>query len=180
MTDPTAPMLPQEIPVALRGGPEWDPERQAAMCREIAAALGFDSERGRMDVSIHPFTGGSHPADVRITTRYSADNWLEGLAGTIHDCGHAMYEQGRPASPAAGDLPAGEALGMAVHESQSLLWERMVAQGLPFWRWAASVVHRHFPHTKGCGPEDARICALQHMRATAHARYSTCCSAHVL
>ncbi len=153
-THPTAPMRPQEIPAALRGGPEWDPERQAAMCREIAAALGFDSERGRMDVSIHPFTGGSHPTDVRITTRYSADNWLEGLAGTIHECGHAMYEQGRPAGPAAGDLPAGEALGMAVHESQSLLWERMVAQGLPFWRWAAPVVHRHFPHTQGCSPED--------------------------
>ena len=54
-----------------RGGPEWDPAKQAEMCKEIAKEIGFDFDRGRMDVSVHPFTGGSHPSDVRITTRYS-------------------------------------------------------------------------------------------------------------
>lgn len=58
-----------EIPAALRGGPEWDPKKQDEMCREIAGAIGFDFGRGRMDVSVHPFTGGSHTSDVRITTR---------------------------------------------------------------------------------------------------------------
>lgn len=62
-----------------------------------------------MDVSVHPFTGGSHPTDVRITSRYSEDNWIEGMAGTIHECGHAMYEQGRPKDYT--DLPVSEALG---------------------------------------------------------------------
>jgi hypothetical protein len=49
--------------------------------------------RGRLDVSVHPFTGGSHPTDVRITTRYSSDLWLQGVSGTVHEVGHALYEQ---------------------------------------------------------------------------------------
>ena len=122
------------------------------MCKEIAGAIGFDFERGRMDVSVHPFTGGSHPSDVRITTRYSEDNWIEGIAGTIHECGHAMYEQGR--SHGQMDLPASQALGMATHESQSLLWERMVGQSRAFWIWVTPIVHKYFPHTKDCTPED--------------------------
>ena len=105
-----------------------------------------------MDVSVHPFTGGSHPSDVRITTRYSADNWIEGIAGTIHECGHAMYEQGRSSTHA--DLPVSEALGMATHESQSLLWERMVGQSRAFWVWATPIVHKYFPHTAECTAED--------------------------
>jgi carboxypeptidase Taq len=63
-----------------------------------------------------------------------------------------MYEQGRPTEHS--DLPVYEALGMATHESQSLLWERMVGQSLSFWRWATPIVHRYFPHTKSCTPED--------------------------
>jgi len=142
----------QKVKPALRGGAEWDPAKQAEMCKEIAQAIGFDFERGRMDVSVHPFTGGSHPSDVRITTRYSEENWIEGIAGTIHECGHAMYEQGRSKSQL--DLPASEALGMATHESQSLLWERMVGQSRSFWVWATPIVHKYFPHTKDCTPED--------------------------
>jgi len=140
------------IPAPLRGGPEWDPAKQALMCREVAEAIGFDFGRGRMDVSVHPFTGGSHPSDVRITTRYSEENWMEGVMGTIHECGHAMYEQGRSGEQL--DLPVSEALGMATHESQSLLWERCVGQSRPFWRWATPIVHRYFPHTAACTPED--------------------------
>lgn len=141
-----------EVPPALQGGPNWDPVKQAAMCKEIAEAIGFDFTRGRMDVSVHPFTGGSHMTDVRITTRYSSENWIEGMAGTIHECGHAMYEQGRPVKYM--DLPVSDALGMATHESQSLLWERMVGQSLAFWKWATPIVHKYFPHTKDITPEE--------------------------
>ena len=49
-------------------------------------------------MSVHPFTGGSHPTDVRITTRYSSRNWLDGVSGTVHEVGHALYEQGRNAA----------------------------------------------------------------------------------
>lgn len=62
---------------------------------QVALDLGFDMERGRLDVSVHPFTGGSHPTDVRITTRFKPDNLMEGLTGAIHETGHALYEQGR-------------------------------------------------------------------------------------
>lgn len=77
-------------------------------------------------MSVHPFTGGSHPTDVRITTRYSTGNWLQGVAGTVHEVGHALYEQGRNSK--YDDLPVSRALSMGVHESQSLLWERMIFQ----------------------------------------------------
>jgi len=142
----------QQVHPALQGGADWDTGKQAEMCKEIAKAIGFDFQSGRMDVSVHPFTGGSHSTDVRITTRYSEGNWIEGVAGTIHECGHAMYEQGR--NKEMSDLPVSEALGMATHESQSLLWERMVGQSLSFWKWATPIMHRYFPHTKECTAED--------------------------
>ena len=81
-------------PEALKGGENWSIPKQKELCIEIAEAIGFDFTKGRLDVSVHPFTGGSHPTDVRITTRYSTDNWLQGIAGTVHEVGHALYEQG--------------------------------------------------------------------------------------
>ena len=81
-------------PPPLEGSSKWSVENQKKLCLEIATAIGFEFEKGRLDVSVHPFTGGSHPTDVRITTRYSENNWLEGIAGTIHEVGHALYEQG--------------------------------------------------------------------------------------
>uniref|UniRef100_A0A7S1TXU1 Carboxypeptidase Taq n=2 Tax=Phaeomonas parva TaxID=124430 RepID=A0A7S1TXU1_9STRA len=142
-------------PACLEPGDAWDVEQQAALCREVAADLGFDFEKGRMDVSSHPFTGGPHPTDVRITTRYSTGNWLEGIAGTVHETGHAMYEQGRLGGDSEfADLPVSRALSMGVHESQSLLWERMVFQSRAFWKYMAPKVAKYFPHTEGTSPED--------------------------
>lgn len=68
----------------------WAPPRSPSDIRIFlskcgCSAIGFDYDKGRMDTSVHPFTGGSHPTDVRITTRYSKDNWLEGIAGTVHE-----------------------------------------------------------------------------------------------
>jgi carboxypeptidase Taq len=143
---------PYVPPPALLGGDSWNIESQKALCAEIAEAIGFDFSRGRIDVSVHPFTGGPHPTDVRITTRYSSDNWLEGISGTVHEAGHGMYEQGRNANYA--DLPVSKALSMGVHESQSLFWERMIFQSREFWVWATPLFHKHFPHTRGCTPED--------------------------
>ena len=125
---------------------------QEAACREIATAMGFDWERGRLDVSVHPFTGGSHPSDVRITTRYSEDTLLDGIMGLVHETGHALYEQGR--NPEQDGLPVSEALSMGIHESQSLLWERMVAQRRSFWTWAEGILHEHLPGTRDAGAED--------------------------
>lgn len=134
-------------PPALHPGDQWGQEEQSALCKDIAERLGFDMSRGRLDVSVHPFTGGPGPSDVRITTRYS-NNWIEGVSGTVHEVGHALYEQGRPGGEAE-DLPVSRALSMGVHESQSLLWERMVFLSLPFWKFAAPLVRARFPHTEG-------------------------------
>lgn len=133
-------------PEALKGGDLWRVEEQTKLCQLVADKLGFDFGKGRLDVSVHPFTGGSHPTDVRITTRYSANNWLQGVAGTVHEVGHALYEQGR--NPDYDNLPVSRALSMGVHESQSLFWERMVFQSQEFWEWFTPHMHQHFPHTK--------------------------------
>ncbi|CAM9896079.1 unnamed protein product [Ectocarpus sp. 6 AP-2014] len=138
-------------PAPLHSGEQWGKDEQAALCRDMAEKLGFDMSKGRLDVSVHPFTGGPGPSDVRITTRYS-NNWMEGVAGTVHEVGHALYEQGRPGGDME-DLPVSRALSMGVHESQSLLWERMVFQSRPFWKFAAPLVRARFPHTKGVGDE---------------------------
>ena len=66
------------------------PGKQAALCREIALAMGFDLEKGRLDVSVHPFTGGAHPTDVRMTTRFKRGDVTEGITGAIHETGHAL------------------------------------------------------------------------------------------
>ena len=80
-----SPLYTHPIPKALEGGEQWDVEAQAKLSREISEALGFDYELGRIDTSVHPFTGGSHPTDVRITTRYSTEKWMEGISGTVHE-----------------------------------------------------------------------------------------------
>lgn len=118
-------------------------EKQEALARRICEEIGFRFDQGRMDVSIHPFCGGSHPTDVRITTRYKENNFIESLYAVIHETGHALYEQGR--TLAWGDLPVSESLTMGIHESQSLFWERMIAQSEGFCRHYFSTIHDLFP-----------------------------------
>ncbi|QHC34451.1 carboxypeptidase M32 [Komagataeibacter xylinus] len=107
---------------------------QEKLGRETMAALGFDMQRGRLDVSLHPFCGGAED-DVRITTRYEADDCINALMGIVHETGHALYEQGLPKAWRA--QPVGEARGMSLHESQSLLMEMQVARAQPFMDWMA-------------------------------------------
>ena len=118
-------------------------DKQEALARKISSDIGFDFSQGRMDVSVHPFCGGSHPTDVRITTRYKESNFVESLYSIIHETGHALYEQGRPHH--LGDLPVTESLTMGIHESQSLFWERMIAQGKPFCRHYFPLFQQTFP-----------------------------------
>jgi carboxypeptidase Taq len=137
------------------GAAEWDVEAQAALSRSVAADMGYSFEHGRLDVSTHPFTGGGGPTDVRITTRFSASNPWEGLGATVHEAGHALYEQGRDMDAEEGArLPASGALSMGVHESQSLLWERLVLQSEECWQYLAPKVHAAFPATAAVAPSD--------------------------
>ena len=103
--------------------------KQEALGREMMKALGFDTTRGRIDVSAHPFCGGA-PGDCRITTRYREDRFTDALYGVLHETGHALYEQGLPAEWRG--LPIGEARGMTVHESQSLFVEMQLCRSPAF------------------------------------------------
>lgn len=118
-------------------------EKQEALARKISKDIGFQFEKGRMDVSVHPFCGGSHPTDVRITTRYNENDFVESLYAVIHETGHALYEQGRMLQFA--DQPVSESLTMAIHESQSLFWERMVAQSREFCTHYFETICEAFP-----------------------------------
>jgi len=121
--------------------------RQDALNRHLLAVMGYDFTAGRLDVSAHPFTETMGVGDVRITTRYDEDHLLCGLFSTLHEGGHALYEQGLPAE--LGDTPAGQAASLGIHESQSRLWENHVGRGLPFCRWLAPVLRERFPDACG-------------------------------
>ena len=108
--------------------PEGDIRRFA---EDVVTAFGFDWTRGRQDKSVHPFATGIGASDVRITTRWVEGQPLALLFGTMHEAGHAMYEQGVAGELQRTLLEGGASLG--VHESQSRLWENMVGRSRPFW-----------------------------------------------
>jgi Zn-dependent M32 family carboxypeptidase len=115
-------------------------DAQKSACQKIVTAIGFDEGHGRIDVSVHPFTMSLSGADVRITSRFSDDEWYQGLMGTIHEGGHAMYEQNLGDS----ELSLDSALSMGVHESQSLFWERHIGKSRAFYEWARPILMEAF------------------------------------
>jgi len=117
-------------PIAPQG--PFPVETQRALGERLMRQAGFDFARGRLDVSLHPFCGGADD-DVRITTRYDEEDFTKALMGVLHETGHALYEQGRPA--AWRGQPVGLARGMAVHESQSLIIEMQAARSPEFLSW---------------------------------------------
>jgi carboxypeptidase Taq len=128
-------------------------ERQEAFSGKIAGILGLDPERSRLDRSAHPFSTTIGPGDVRITTRYFQDYFASSVSSTIHETGHALYEQGLP--EAWKSTAAGEAASMAVHESQSRFWENMVGRSLAFWKaWLPELKEYAGPALEGVGPEE--------------------------
>jgi len=121
-------------------GPFSVPDQRALGLR-LMAASGFDTNRGRLDVSHHPFCGGV-PGDVRITTRYDEQDFTSGLMGVLHEAGHGKYEQGLPQQWE--HQPVGAARGMVLHESQSLLQEMQVCRSPEFLEFAAPLFRRAF------------------------------------
>jgi carboxypeptidase Taq len=122
---------------------------QRALVEGLMRSVGFDTARGRLDVSHHPFCGGA-PSDVRITTRYDERNFTQSLLGVLHESGHAKYEQGLPARLSG--QPAGAARGMAMHEGQSLLSEMQVSRGRAFLRFLAPRLAVAFPEAVAKNP----------------------------
>ena len=108
----------QEVTIQPQG--PFQQRRQKVLCEQVMRLLGFDFEAGRLDVSTHPFCGGV-PEDVRMTTRFKNHEFITSLFGTIHETGHGRYDQNRPREWLG--QPASNARSMAIHESQSLLFE---------------------------------------------------------
>jgi carboxypeptidase Taq len=118
----------------------------------VAKRLGYDFERGRIDKTHHPFCTRLGAGDVRITTRFDENDIGQALFSTIHEAGHAMYEQG-VAAPLAGTL-LGHGASAGVHESQSRLWENVVGRGRGFWQHFYPALQEAFPDTfRNVAPE---------------------------
>jgi len=125
-----------EQPVLRPVGP-FPTSAQRLLCERVMRALGFDFEAGRLDVSTHPFCGGV-PEDVRLTTRFDEAELLSSLMGTIHETGHARYEQNLPRDWLG--QPVAAARSMAIHESQSLMFEMQLGRHPGFAAWLAPIV----------------------------------------
>ncbi|MDQ7795370.1 MAG: carboxypeptidase M32 [Spirochaetia bacterium] len=119
-------------------GRRVDKHTQERISQYFMKVLGYERDRGRLDVSAHPFTTTLGADDVRITTRYVEDYFPSSLFSTIHESGHALYEMGIDPNPDYRGTKLAEAVSMAVHESQSRLWENIVGRSPAFWE-------RHFP-----------------------------------
>jgi len=125
---------------------------QQAFNREVATAIGFDFEAGRIDTTTHPFCSGLGPGDTRLTTRYNERSFVESFYGVLHEAGHGLYEQGL--KPEHHGTPLGAAVSMGIHESQSRLWENHVGRTLDFWTFWHPRACEHFPALRKVSVED--------------------------
>ncbi len=130
---------------------EFTDEAQVAFGRMVAEDIGFDFERGRLDLSAHPFTTSFSHDDVRITTRTLPDFLPSCLMSIIHEAGHGLYEQG--SSPAFYRTPLAGGMSMAIHESQSRFWENIIGRSRPFWEHYAPALIEAFPQLEGLDAE---------------------------
>lgn len=131
------------------------PECQARFNAEVARAVGFDFQAGRVDASTHPFCSRIAPGDTRLTTRYDRQNFASSLFSVLHEAGHGMYEQGLPQD--AFGTPMGTAISLGIHESQSRLWENIVGRSPQFWAYWYDHAAAHLTDLRGYTAEE--VCA---------------------
>jgi carboxypeptidase Taq len=115
---------------------------QLEFAKRAAERMGYDFKRGRLDLTHHPFCTRFSAGDVRITTRVNEVDLGDALFSTVHEAGHAMYEQG--VDPALAGTPVGHGVSAGVHESQSRLWENIVARSRGFWDYFYPSLQRVF------------------------------------
>lgn len=132
-------------------------EKQQQFARYIATAVGYDFSRGHLGTVVHPFATSFSRDDARITTRWNPNFLNAALFGTLHEAGHAMYEQGT--HPALARTPLARGTSSGIHESQSRLMENIVGRSLGFWQ-------AHFPQLQSLFPEQlAENTAVQFYQA---------------
>jgi len=126
---------------------DYDEQKMWDFSEVIAGKFGYDWERGRQDKSAHPFTTNFSINDVRITTRFEEDNPTVMLFSTMHETGHGLYELG--SNQAYERTPLAGGASLAVHESQSRMWENLVGRSLPFWEYFYPEFQKLFPERVG-------------------------------
>ncbi|MDD3119484.1 MAG: carboxypeptidase M32 [Victivallales bacterium] len=140
----------------------FDPQVQWDFGVKVATQMGYDWNRGRLDRALHPFTTTFGLGDVRITTKILPDHLTSGLFSTMHESGHALYEQGVARHLAR--TPLGTGASLAIHESQSRLWENMVGRSREFWQWAYPQLRQCFPTQLGTVPPETFYAAVNRVQ----------------
>ena len=126
---------------------------------DLLKNMGYDFNRGRQDISVHPFSTGFGPDDIRVTTRISENNFSSMVWSCIHEGGHALYEQGMLSQNYG--LPMGSYISLGIHESQSRLWENHVGRSKAYWKF-------HYPKVKNVFPEQFDGVSLNDFYAAAN------------
>ena len=140
----------------------FDQSKQVEFGRLVLTAMGYDFERGRLDLSAHPFTTSFHPTDVRVTTRVFEKDLPSCLFSCIHEGGHGLYDQGL--DPRYYGSPLRESVSLGFHESQSRLWENCVGRSRAFWHCFYPMLQHTFPQQLADVPLDRFYAAIN--RAT--------------
>lgn len=131
---------------------DWSEPAQWDFTLRVLRDMGYDLEAGRQDRSVHPFTTHFDLFDVRVTTRLNPKDLFSALMGSIHEGGHALYDQGFQEKDRRTPLAQGVSLG--IHEAQSRMWENLVGRSLPFWNYYAPLLRERFPgQLDGVSPE---------------------------
>ena len=133
-------------------------QKQREITLQLVQAIGFDLQRGRQDEAAHPFCANFSRDDVRITTRFDPNFLAQAIYASLHEAGHAMYEQGSPPEYEASPLGGGASLG--VHESQSRLWENLVGRSRAFCHYAFPLLQQTFPDALGGADAEAYYRAI--------------------
>jgi carboxypeptidase Taq len=122
-------------------------DAQESFGKQAATAIGFEFNRGRLDVTHHPFCAGMGPDDCRLTTRYDERFFPSGFFSILHEAGHGIYDQGLRSDQYG--LPPGTYVSLGIHESQSRMWENMVGRSVAFWRHFFPLAQQAFPKALG-------------------------------
>lgn len=130
----------------------FDKVSQERLSSEVLEIMGYDSKAGRIDETVHPFTTGIGNGDVRITTNYHLDDMTSALFSTMHEGGHALYEQG--ISEEYKWMPIHMGASMGIHESQSRTWENLVGRSYEFWKYFFPKLCEIFPQFTKTTPEE--------------------------
>jgi len=139
-------------------------DKQSEFGQMVAAQIGFDFERGRLDETAHPFCSGFGPGDTRLTTRYDENFLPMALFGTMHEAGHGIYDQGLDSGHYG--TPMGSAVSLGIHESQSRMWENFVGRSRAFWIHFFPKAQAAFPHALSTASLDDFYFAVNDVRAS--------------